>query len=92
MIQHPFAEQNTPAAYETGSCIHFASCTCMYWGVGVPGAQFCVTFAEMRNPELEFEGKTSLGDLRGFQKQIVGGRCREGRLTCLNGKDGQCHV
>lgn len=64
----------------------------MYWGAGSPGAEFGVTFAEMRNPELEFEGKTSLGDIRGFQKLIAGDWCREVSLICWNGKDGQCHV
>lgn len=64
----------------------------MHWGAGVPAAQFSVTFAEMRNPELEFEGKMSLGDLRGFQKLIAGDWGREGSLNCWDGKDGQYHV
>jgi len=54
--------------------------------------QFCVTFAEVRKLELEFEGKTSLGHLIGFGKLIVGDRCREGSLITLNGKDGQYHM
>lgn len=50
-------------------------------------AIFC-GFVEMRNPELGFEGKMSLGDLRGFQKLLAG----EGSLVCLNETGGQCHM
>lgn len=70
----------------------FCQLNVIHRAAGVPAAQFCVTFAEMRNLELEFEGKMSLGDLKGFQKLIARDWGREGTLICWNGKDGQYHV
>lgn len=78
----------TADACETPALASLLPAVYRHAGEQGPWCAVLCSFVGMRNPGLRFDGKMSLGDLRGFQKLIAG----EGSLICLNETGGQCHM